>query len=406
MSTASNIFVQGSVEAQITDLALYISKLKGEEGENEAPYAQHIKAILASDKKDTVFTEIAKDASIFLTENDRDVEGAFNLLLVIILGSAQGQLSTAVQALVDTLTQTESNKTGLKQKILLNLYNALPGNSPLRYHAFVGLVEVTAQADELDSLYDQLEHIDAWSTKWGLDQSTQRELYSYLFEVLTKAGEDKLAFNFLLKKLTTFAENDKESTVLAKDIVLRAVSMENYYAFEDLLQYKAIQNLKGTEEYELLDVFLNGTLASYQSFASSHSNLIQHSENNIHKMRLLSLASLGSENLSRELKYADIANSLQIPEEEVEMWVIDVIRAGLVEAKLDQLNKTVIVHRSIYRVFGPEQWKKLSTTLSTWKENLNEILTVVGNAKLIAGGALQGGAASAIIVEGDAKVTN
>ncbi|CEG82379.1 Putative Eukaryotic translation initiation factor 3 subunit M [Rhizopus microsporus] len=145
---------------------------------------------------------------------------------------------------------------------LLNLYNALPGNSPLRYHAFVGLVEVTAQADELDSLYDQLEYIDAWSTKWGLDQSTQRELYSYLFEVLTKAGEDKLAFNFLLKKLTTFAENDKESTVLAKDIVLRAVSMENYYAFEDLLQYKAIQNLKGTEEYELLDVFLNGTLAS------------------------------------------------------------------------------------------------------------------------------------------------
>ena len=56
---------------QITDLALYISKLKGEEGENEAPYVQHIKAILASDKKDTVFTEIAKDASIFLTENDR-----------------------------------------------------------------------------------------------------------------------------------------------------------------------------------------------------------------------------------------------------------------------------------------------------------------------------------------------
>ncbi|KAL4207445.1 hypothetical protein CU097_015690 [Rhizopus azygosporus] len=406
MSTANNIFVQSSVEEQITDLALYISKLKGEEGENEAPYVQHIKAILASDKKDTVFTEIAKDASIFLTENDRDVEGAFNLLLVIILGSAQGQLSTAVQALVETLTKTESNKTGLKQKILLNLYNALPGNSPLRYNAFVGLVEVTAQADELDSLYDQLEHIDAWSTKWGLDQSTQRELYNYLFEVLTKAGEDKLAFNFLLKKLTTFAENDKESTVLAKDIVLRAVSMENYYAFEDLLQYKAIQNLKGTDEYELLDVFLNGTLASYQSFASSHSNLIQHPENNIHKMRLLSLASLGSENLSRELKYADIANSLQIPEEEVEMWVIDVIRAGLVEAKLDQLNKTVIVHRSIYRVFGPEQWKKLSTTLSTWKENLNEILTVVGNAKLIAGGALQGGAASAIIVEGDAKVTN
>lgn len=214
----------------------------------------------------------------------------------------------------------------------------------------------------------------------------------------------KLSFNFLLKKLSL--SNDKEADVLAQEIVLRAVAMENYFNFEDLLQYKPIQNLKGKQEYELLNVFLNGTLSSYQTFAASNSALIQNEENNIRKMRLLSLASLGSENLVRELTYGDIASNLQIPEEEVEMWVIDVIRAGLVEAKLDQLNKTVIVHRSIYRVFGQEQWKKLSTALSTWKENLNEILAVVGNAKLIAGGALQGGAASAIVVEGEAKVTH
>jgi translation initiation factor 3 subunit M len=212
--------------------------------------------------------------------------------------------------------------------------------------------------------------------------------------------------DFSLKKLATYGDNDAEALPLAKDIVLRAITMENYFAFEDLLQYNAVQKLKGTEEYELLDVFLNGTLTTYQTFAQSHASLITNSESNIHKMRLLSLASLGSENLSRELTYADIASNLQIPEEEVEMWVIDVIRAGLVEAKLDQLNKTVIVHRSIYRVFGQEQWKKLSTSLSAWKENLNEILAVIGNAKLIAGGALQGGASAAVVVEGDAKVAN
>ncbi|CAO3670691.1 unnamed protein product [Rhizopus stolonifer] len=403
MSTVSNISVQSGVEKQITDLAMYISKLKGEEGTAESPYAQHIQALIA-EKNNTITTELAKDSSVFLTENDKEVEGAFNLLLVILLSSSQEQLGTAVQTLVDTLTKTESNKTGLKQKILLNLYNALPGNSPLRYHAFVGLVEATRQADELESLYGQLEYVDAWATQWGIDEARQIELYSYLYEVLSKAGEDKLSFNFLLKKLSL--SNDKEADVLAQEIVLRAVSMENYFNFEDLLQYKPIQNLKGKQEYELLNVFLNGTLSSYQTFAASNSALIQNEENNIRKMRLLSLASLGSENLVRELTYGDIASSLQIPEEEVEMWVIDVIRAGLVEAKLDQLNKTVIVHRSIYRVFGQEQWKKLSTALSTWKENLNEILAVVGNAKLIAGGALQGGAASAIVVEGEAKVTH
>lgn len=200
--------------------------------------------------------------------------------------------------------------------------------------------------------------------------------------------------------MNTFKEGESEATQLAKDIVRRTIAMENYFAFEDLLQYNAIQQLKGTEEYELLDIFLNGTLASYQTFAQSHASLIVDADNNIRKMRLLSLASLGSENLSRELSYAEIANNLQIPEEEVEMWVIDVIRAGLVEAKLDQLNKTVIVHRSIYRVFGKEQWKKLSICLNAWKENLNEILAVVGNAKLVAGGALQ---PSSVVAESESK---
>lgn len=282
------------------------------------------------------------------------------------------------------------------------MYNALPNNSPLRYNAFIGLVDATAQADELESLYGQLEYVDSWIQQWGIEVETQRNLYDYLTKVLLNAGEEKLALEFSLKKLSTFGEGDNTNE-LAKEIILRAIDMENYFAFEDLLQYKAVQKLKGSEEYELLDVFLNGTLTAYQSFAQAHGTLITQSDKNIHKMRLLSLASLGSEHLSRELTYNDIATNLQIPEEEVEMWVIDVIRAGLVEAKLDQLNKTVIVHRSIYRVFGQEQWKKLSTSLSAWKENLNEILAVVGNAKLIAGGALQGGASTAVVVEGESK---
>lgn len=72
----------------------------------------------------------------------------------------------------------------------LNLYNALPASSPLRYNAFVGLVNVTVQADELESLYGQLEYVDAWAKTWGIDQQTERNLYSYLSGVLLKSGEE------------------------------------------------------------------------------------------------------------------------------------------------------------------------------------------------------------------------
>lgn len=222
----------------------------------------------------------------------------------------------------------------------------------------------------------------------------------------------KLAFDFLLKTLATYNDDSASSTDLAKDAVIRAVSIENFFAFEDLLQYTAIQKIKGTKEYELLDVFLNGNLNTYKTFAAANADLMKRldADSNVRKIRLLALASLGCENLTRELSYAEIAKNLDISEDEVEMWVIDVIRAGLVEAKLDQLNKTVIVHRSVHRVFGKEQWQQLSERLNTWKESLNEIMAVVGNAKLIAGGALQGGAAAVVVedktAQAEVTVTN
>jgi translation initiation factor 3 subunit M len=156
-----------------------------------------------------------------------------------------------------------------------------------------------------------------------------------------------------------------------------------------LLQIKAITALNHkSKHYDLLLVFLNENLTGYQQFIESNKDFITttnlDAEANVRKMRLLSLASLGSENLSRDLKYSQIAATLQIPQDEVEMWVIDVIRAGLVEAKLNQLTKTVIVHRSIVGVFGKEQWKQLSDKLNGWKQSLTDILTVVSNAKLIA----------------------
>lgn len=191
----------------------------------------------------------------------------------------------------------------------------------------------------------------------------------------------------MLKKLATYATPDDASSSYAKEVILRAVGLENYFAFEDLTHYSAVQHIKDTNEYTLLDLFLNGNVQTYETFVSSNKSIIADQEAGLRKIRLLSLASLGSENLARELTYGEISKALAIQEDEVEMWVIDVIRAGLVEAKLDQLNKTVIVHRSIYRVFGKEQWQQLSVRLNTWKNSLTDILTVIGNAKLIAGGA-------------------
>lgn len=50
-------------------------------------------------------------------------------------------------------------------------------------------MDVTAQADELESLTTQLTHVDAWAKQWGIDIATERELYQHLSEKLDQAGE-------------------------------------------------------------------------------------------------------------------------------------------------------------------------------------------------------------------------
>ena len=71
-----------------------------------------------------------------------------------------------------------------------------------------------------------------------------------------------------------------------------------------------------------------------------------------------------------------------MPAEDVEMWVIDVIRAGLVEGKLSQLNQTFLIHRSTYRVFGEKQWTEVQGRLDTWRGSLNGVLEVVRNERI------------------------
>jgi translation initiation factor 3 subunit M len=59
------------------------------------------------------------------------------------------------------------------------------------------------------------------------------------------------------------------------------------------------------------------------------------------KIRLLSLASLAAE--SREIPYELIAQTLQFEAGEVETWVIAAIGAELLDARMDQVRRVVLV---------------------------------------------------------------
>jgi len=97
------------------------------------------------------------------------------------------------------------------------------------------------------------------------------------------------------------------------------------------------------------------------------------------KMRLLSLAALCSKN--SVIEFAAVAEALKINGDDIEAWVIDVIRAGLAEVKIDELNEKLIVSRSTHTEFGAQQWQELQKRLNGWHQNLGEVQQVLDNVR-------------------------
>ena len=65
---------------------------------------------------------------------------------------------------------------------------------------------------------------------------------------------------------------------------------------------------------------------------------------------------------------------MDISKDDVELWLIDVIRAGLVEGKLSQARQELLVHRSTYRTLRKEEWEELDSRLEDWKVALETVL--------------------------------
>lgn len=162
-----------------------------------------------------------------------------------------------------------------------------------------------------------------------------------------------------------------------------AILSSNYFLFQDLRAIPSVQALSDSHPVysQLLDIFAEQDLEDYNDFNEEHEGWVEKEKldhEKLHrKMRLLTFASLAAATPSREIEYAKITKALQIPQEEIEMWAIDVIRAGLVEGKLSQQRSMFLVHKVTYRVFGQKQYQELATRVDHWRSTLQSVLGVL-----------------------------
>jgi translation initiation factor 3 subunit M len=290
------------------------------------------------------------------------------------------------------ITSSPANGGGLALSVLGTVFNTLPkDHQEMRYHILLTILRVIRATSNFETLRPQLKQLETWLEDWEMDESDDRKLYLAVSDVAADAGEEEQSYAYLIRALRTFTSEEvssPEATELSLRALKSALTHPTHFDFQDLTGLDAIQALRNSEPvyFQLLEIFNSDLLDDYNDFKDEHEGWIE--EKGLdgdalnRKMRLLTLASIAaSSGQARSLQYAHIAKSLQIPSEDVEMWVIDVIRAGLVEGKLSQLNQTFLIHRSTYRVFGENQWREVASRLDMWRNSLQGVLQVIRQEK-------------------------
>ena len=401
----NTLLIDGSFEELSEELAQYIDDLKKKQSDEAANTRTEIAPFLEQGRQDDILKKlvansIALNAApekgtlacvlyiVYLLMFWAEFVAAYNLLVHLVRHSPEPNrfLARICQNLSQPIISSPYNSTGLALSVLTTIFNIIPQDDETRFHIFRAILDVIRKSSSFELLKPQLKKLDSWLKLWEIDDENQLKLYQQIAELAEESSEREQAYFYLLRALHTIPSGERDSDE-ARELSLRALKFAlndpSHFDFQDLTALDSVQGLRNSDPvfYELLEIFSAQQLDEYNDFREDHEDWIEQqgidSSTLQRKIRLLTLASLAASTQSRSLPYQHISRSLQIPPSEVEMWVIDVIRAGLIEGKLSQLNQTFLIHRSTYRVFGEKQWKEVASRLDTWRNSLEGVLSVV-----------------------------
>lgn len=340
--------------------------------------------------------------------SDRELEGVYNLLASLIASTNQQNellpvLISAVSKQGATSTAA-TEKNNVRYRILSNLFNSLAASSPLRLQIFNALLSLAAANDDLDYLTSSLKALPQWLAQWDVSESDKAACLKSVAKALEGAekehGQTSKAYQFLLLHLRYISNNPGSSSTkdAAERTVAAALRLPKLYEFEDLLHIQAVLDLNPSPIFDLLKIFVGGSTADFNKFLSNNPNQLSrlglNQQELLHKIRLLDLADLCALSVSSDVAYGSIAKTLEVSEDQVEVWVIDVIRAGLVSGKLSQVKDSFRVYKSTHRQFGKEQWQQLELRLVQWQNSINNIIDSIAATR---GGKLPDSATAAAV---------
>lgn len=282
------------------------------------------------------------------------------------------------------LTQTENLKLApIFVRVLQNLLAGVGNHPILRFPIYYALARVAGRAGQITLIFENITKFKQSFSVSNIGVEKFQSLLRLLHEGLLQSRQSELASSVMIELLATYTEeNASQAREDAYKCIVSFLNDPNTFLMDHLLTLKPVKFLEGEPIHDLLTIFVTEKLSAYIAFYNSQKDFVDSlglsHEQNLQKMRLLTFMQL-AEN-KKELGFETIQKELQLQPDEVESFVIDVLRTKLVRAKVDQVNKRVLVSATMHRTFGRPQWQQLRETLAKWQVNLSQVQHTIQTA--------------------------
>ncbi|KAG5354794.1 Eukaryotic translation initiation factor 3 subunit M [Yarrowia sp. B02] len=387
MSDINFMVVDGSLADLVAELTAYIETLGCDELEANCQRA------LGSGDESKVFELITQQLSLLNKSPEAQFESVWLLALHVFSFSESSEWVDAVLKALSghaNLPRSFNGPAAAGQAVVAvqaALFNMLSTHDDsLLASTLLAALATAEETGNLHLLAGQLksDQTVTWINTWQLDAGVRDTLISKLYAALVSLDEPAKALALLIAAVGNTQTSTFPQTC---QLVQQALKSDHVYDFSAILALEPVADLKTTEQrlFELLTTVASGDVAKMTSLANGDGkSLIEEndfdSEALLAKTRVIALANLAAEH--PELEYSAIAKTLDVAPETVELWVIDTIRAGLVEGRLSQTKQSFAVHRAQKSgAVTKEDWEVISQRLDVWKKSITDVLHVVKQAR-------------------------
>ncbi|KAJ2899754.1 hypothetical protein MKZ38_002828 [Zalerion maritima] len=359
-----------------------------------------VNPLLEQRQNDEVLKKLVVASTALHTMPEAQFQPAYNMLLYLVFESPNYKIF--LPKICEHLCSKQVSSSPVNGPLLAifelqNIFNLLNVDSDMRYNAFGALLRFVKEHGQFEGMKQWIHTMPRWFELWGTKPEDQRILYVKIADTAIASAEqgpdaaqiksnEQAAYQSLQSAISLY-KGDEASSEEAQKLALRVVRMgllsSHKYTFSELTVLPAVQALADSHPIwnQLLEIFCEQDLEDYVDFLDEHPDFIEKEgldgDKLQEKMRLLTFTSLAASAQKCEVEYKHVSKALQVPIEEVEVWAIDAIRAGLVEGKLNQKRQIFGVHRATYRVLSEKQWREILTRVNKTKQVLKNIVAVI-----------------------------